>query len=138
VVEQLAALPSQPLQKDQWTLEAHHTHFVLTPGSQWGEEAVWISRVATVLAGTQPSVTVLVNGGEIAYQDAAHSVEQHRPVLIVEGSGGTADVLARAMRGSANSKRARQLAASGMLSSVQLKDGPAALIAAIRNLAHKE
>src|SRR5512136_1007905 len=26
VVERLAALPSQPVKKNQWTLEAHHTH----------------------------------------------------------------------------------------------------------------
>lgn len=138
VVEQLAAMPPHPVEKNQWTLEAHHTHFVLTPGLQWGDEAIWISRLATVLAGTQPSVTVLINGGEIAYHDAAHSVEQHRPVLIVEGSGGTADVLAKVLRGSASNKRARQLAASGTLSSVQIKSGPVALTAAIRNLLHQE
>lgn len=138
VVEQLAAMPSHHVEKNQWTLEAHHTHFVLTPGLKWGDEAIWISRLATVLADTQPSVTVLINGGDIAYHDAAYSVEQHRPVLIVEGSGGTADVLAKALRGSANNQRARQLAASGLLSSVQLKHGPAALSAAIRNLLHKE
>jgi hypothetical protein len=68
-------------------LEAHHTHFVLTPGSEWGDESIWISRLATALASTQPSVSVLINGGEIAYQDLAHSVEQLRPVIVIEGSG---------------------------------------------------
>ena len=138
VAEQLAALPSHPVMKSQSPLEAHHTHFVLTPGSEWGDEAVWISRLATVLAGAQPSATVLINGGEIAYQDAAYSVEQHRPVIVVEGSGRTADVLAAALREKAKDKQAKQLADSGMLSSVQLRDGPAALAAAIRNLVHKE
>jgi hypothetical protein len=138
LVEQLAALPSHPVEKNQWTLEAHHTHFVLTPGSQWGDESIWISRLATVLAGVWPSVTVLINGGDIAYHDATYSVEQHRPVIVIEGSGRTADVLAAALRGKVKDKRAKPLAVSGMLSSVQLKDGPAALAAAIRNRLRKE
>lgn len=136
--EQLAALPSQPVKKNQWTLEAHHTHFVLTPGSKWGDESVWISRLATVLAGTQPSVTVLINGGDIAYDDATHSVEGHRPVIVVEGSGRTADVLAAALRGKVKDRRAKPFAASGMLSSIQLQDGPAALAAAIQHRLQKE
>jgi hypothetical protein len=138
VAEQLAALPSQPVKKNQATLEAHHTHFVLTPGSKWGDESIWISRLATVLAGKQPSVSVLINGGEIAYQDVAHSIEQQRPVIVIEGSGRTADVLAMALHGKVKDKRAAQLAVSGILSNVQLKNGPAALAAAIRNLLRKE
>ena len=131
LVERLAALPSHPIEKNQWTLEAHHTHFVLTPGSQWGDESIWISRLATALAGARPSVSVLIHGGEIAYQDAAHSVEQHRPVIVVEGSGRTADVLAAALRGVVQDERAGQLVASGLLTSVRLADGPDALLAAL-------
>ena len=29
-------------------LEPNHTHFVLVPGSEWGEEAPWLARLATV------------------------------------------------------------------------------------------
>ncbi len=137
VVEQLAGLPLHSLKKDQWTLETHHTHFVLTPGSEWGDEAIWISRLATVLAGAQPSATVLINGGEIAYQDVAYSVEQHRPVIVIEGSGRTADVLAAALRGKVKDKRARQLVASSLLTSVRLADGPIALRAVLKRLLHR-
>jgi hypothetical protein len=138
VVEQLAALPSQHRQQDQWTLEAHHTHFVLTPGSHWGDEAIWISRLATVLAGARPSATVLINGGEIAYQDAAHSVEQHRPVIVIEGSGRTADVLGAALHGKVQDGRAGPLAISGLLTGIRLADGPDALRAAINGLLHSD
>ncbi len=134
VVERLAALPSRPVKKNQGALEAHHTHFVLTPGLEWGDEAIWISRLATVLASSQPSVSVLINGGEIAYQDATHSVEQHRPVIVIEGSGRTADVLATALHGKVKDKRAGELARSGLLTSVRLADGPNALRAAIDHL----
>ncbi len=138
VAERLAALPPQPVTGNQTALEAHHTHFVLTPGSEWGAESIWISRLATVLAGTQPAVSVLINGGEIAYQDVAHSIEHRHPVIVVEGSGRTAEILAAALHGKVTDPRAAQLAASGMLSKVQLKSGPAALAAAIRNLLRKE
>jgi hypothetical protein len=134
VVEQLAGLPLQPLLKDQWTLEAHHTHFVFTPGSHWGDESIWISRLATVLACSQPSVSVLINGGEIAYQDVAHSLEQRRTVIIIDGSGRTADVLAEALRGKVKDTRAGQLAASGLLTSVRLADGPNVLRAVLHRL----
>jgi hypothetical protein len=136
VVERLAGLPSQPMQQDQWMLEAHHTHFVLTPGAQWGDEAIWISRLATALAGARPSATVLINGGEIAYQDAAHSVEQNRPVIVVEGSGRTADVLAAVLHGKVQDRRAGQLALSGLLTGIRLADGPGALRTSLNRLLH--
>jgi hypothetical protein len=136
VVEQLAALPSRPLQNDQWMLEPHHTHFVFTPGSHWGEEAIWISRLATALDCAQPSVTVLINGGEIAYKDVAHSLEQQRPVIVIEGSGRTADVLATALHEKVKDKRAEPLVASGLLTSVRLADGPSALRIALNRLLH--
>jgi hypothetical protein len=47
-------------------LQKDHTHFILTPGSDWGDEAPWLSRLASVLAGDAPSLTLLINGGAIA------------------------------------------------------------------------
>ena len=134
VVEQLAALPSQPIKENQAALETHHTHFVVTPGAEWGDESIWISRLATVLAGTQPSVSVLINGGEIAYQDVTHSLEQQRPVIVIEGSGRTADVLAVALHGKVKDQRTDQLARSGLLTSVRLAEGPNALRVALNRL----
>jgi SLOG in TRPM, prokaryote len=92
-------------------LDAHHTHFVIVPGDNWGDEAPWIARAATVLAGTAPSITVLIGGGRIAYSDVHHSVEAGRRVLVVAGSGGTADALADAVAG----RRASPLIESGLI-----------------------
>lgn len=75
-------------------LEPHHTHFLLIPGDRWGDEVPWIAGVATLLAGGAPSATVLVNGGEIARQDVAHSLAAGRPVVVVAGTGRLADELA--------------------------------------------
>jgi hypothetical protein len=75
-------------------LEPHHTHFILVPGDQWGDEVPWIAGGAAVLAGSAPSATVLVNGGEIARQDVAHSLAAGRPVVVIAGTGRLADELA--------------------------------------------
>ena len=96
-------------------LEPRHTHFLLVPGARWGDESPWLARVAGVLAGGAPSVTVLVNGGEVAFQDVAHSIDAGRPVVVAAGTGRTADTLAAALRGRAADPRAARLAASGLL-----------------------
>lgn len=106
---------------DTALLESHHTHFVLVPGSQWGDESPWLSRVAGTLAQGAPSVTVLVNGGKTAWQDVLQSVKARRPVIVVGGSGRTADLLAGALRGEIADERARELSASGLLRAVDLK-----------------
>jgi hypothetical protein len=106
----------------RWPLDAHHPHFVLVPGAAWGDEAPWIARVGTVLAGGWPSVTVLVNGGEISYTDVACSLRVGRPVLAVAGSGRAADQLASAARGGPADEDAVRLAASGLVEVVDADD----------------
>ncbi len=107
-------------------LEPNHTDFVVVPGEQWGAEAPWIAQTATVLAGTAGSITVLVNGGQIGYSDVQHSVEAGRPVVVISGSGGTADVFAAALAGASADERAAALVKSGLISSVPM-DEPAVL-----------
>jgi hypothetical protein len=106
----------------RWPLDAHHTHFVLVPGASWGDEAPWIARVGTELAGGWPSITVLVNGGDISYTDVACSLHAGRPVLAVAGSGRAADHLASAARGDPADEDAMRLAASGLVEVVDADD----------------
>jgi hypothetical protein len=87
-------LPGRPAPPDGAALEPHHSHFLIVPGDEWGAEAPWISDTATILACSSPSVTVLVNGGQIAYDDVARSVQAGRRVVVVAGSGRTADAIA--------------------------------------------
>jgi hypothetical protein len=105
---------------DKALLEPHHSHFVLVPGALWGDEAPWIARVASTLSANAPSVTVLVNGGRIAWQDVSSSVRAGRPVVVIAGSGRTADELAAAIRGEVISDRAHELVNSGLLQAVDL------------------
>lgn len=123
----LATLPNQPPPaEDACALEPHHSHFVLVPGSQWGDESAWIAQIPSVLSGGLPSVTVLINGGEITWKDAAESVEAQRPIVAIAGSGRTADILVAALHGTVTDERASALVDSGLLQAVDL-DNPKAL-----------
>ncbi|GAA4673637.1 hypothetical protein GCM10023215_01420 [Pseudonocardia yuanmonensis] len=90
--------------------EPHHTHLLLVPGSSWGDEAPWLAMVADVLAGGRPSATLLVNGGEIAYADVERSLERQRPVIVLSGTGRTADAIADALAGRPADPRADRIA----------------------------
>ena len=137
VVDALADRPGRPsADPSAAPLEHHHTHFVLVDGARWGEEAPWVAAVAHELAGGAPSVTVLVGGGDIAWDDVGESVAAGRPVIAVAGSGRTADAIAAAARGDAAcGERARALARGGLLEAVDLADRAAFAAAVDRALA---
>jgi hypothetical protein len=85
-------------QVDRAPLEPNHSHLCWCQVAR-GDESPWLARMATALAGGLPSVTVLINGGAIALQDVAHSLAAGRPVLVIAGSGRTADRIAAALKG---------------------------------------
>lgn len=97
-VKNLVNWPGEPNERpaghDRYPLEAYHSHFILVPGQNWGDEAKPLANVGTVIAGKNPSVTILLNGGNIAKQDIAHSLEANRPVFVLSGTGRYADELA--------------------------------------------
>lgn len=72
-------------------LDPNHTHFLLIPGSDWGDESAWISKIATVVAGERKSITVLVNGGKISRSDVEYSLMAKRPTFVMRGTGRLAD-----------------------------------------------
>jgi len=119
---ELANFPENPydLAPDSATLEANHTHFLFVPGAAWGDESPWIAKVASVLAEEEPSIAILANGGEISWTDAQQNVEANRPVIVVEGSGRTADILAQALQGQIIDDRAQGLLDSKLLQSIEM------------------
>jgi hypothetical protein len=134
-VEKTVMLPGDGAEPgDRAPLEANHSHFVLVPGSSWGDESPWIARVATEIAGNAPSATILINGGEIAFQDVAHSLEAGRPVLVVAGTGRTADKIAAAVNGDRTDEQAARLADSRLVGAVSWTEDPAAVRAALEEL----
>ena len=78
-------------------LDTNHTHFILTPGNEWGDESPWLANIPTHLTKEGRSVAVLINGGNISRdQDVPNNMNAGRTVLVIEGTGRAADEFAAA------------------------------------------
>jgi hypothetical protein len=126
-------LPGEPAPPDAAPLEPHHSAVILVPGGTWGDESPWLSRVATAIADGRPSLTLAINGGQITYDDLDHSLQAGRPVVVIAGTGRTADAIAAAAEGDASQPRAASIAASPDTVIVPLTDPPA-LYAAVESI----
>ena len=126
VAEGTVDWPGSPRRSNAAELDPAHSHVVVVPGDEWGDEAPWLSEIAGVLAGEAPSVTVLANGGPVAYDDVRHSLAAGRPVLVLADTGRTAADIAAARSGSDADPRSIEVAGSSLVTIV--RDDPAALI----------
>jgi hypothetical protein len=81
--------------KKHWQLEPHYSHFILVPGSKFGDESPWIVDAATILSKGHHAVTVLINGGEVSRKDIGLSLEHGRSVIVLSRTGRLADEIAR-------------------------------------------
>lgn len=79
----------------RWPLASHYSHFILVPGHEFGDESSWILDAATILAAGHPSVTILINGGEVSRKDIELSLEIGRPVIVLSRTGRLADQISR-------------------------------------------
>lgn len=100
-LEDLVAWPDGPRStkflwwgKKRWQLAPHYSHFMLVPGSQFGDESPWITNAATILSNGQKSVTILINGGDVSRKDIELSLQNSRGVIALSGTGRLADELA--------------------------------------------
>ena len=100
--EELVTWPGSPRStkflwwgKQRWQLEHHHSHFILVPGSQFGDEFPWIVDTASLLSKDHRSVTILISGGEVSRKDIQLSLDNGRPVIVLSRTGRLADELAR-------------------------------------------
>jgi len=75
-------------------LDSNHSHFVLIEGNNWGDETNMLFKLADELGKNIPVVTILVNGGEIAKQEAWYSTQRGWPLIVLKGSGRTAEAIA--------------------------------------------
>ncbi len=124
----------QPARDDPAPLEPNHSHFLLVPGSNWGDESPWLAQLASQLSPGKPSLTIVINGGEITWQDISQSIKLGRPVLVIAGSGRTADQIAAALAGKDADQRAKDLILCGQVNSIDLNNGGAALAKAITEM----
>jgi hypothetical protein len=101
-LEELVTWPGGPhnanflwMGKKRWQLEPHYSHFILVPGSDFGDESPWIVEAATILSKGHRSVTILINGDEVSRKDVELSLEKERPVIALSRTGRLADELSR-------------------------------------------
>jgi len=80
--------------KKRWELAEHYTHFILVPGSEFGDESPWIVETATLLSKGHRSATILINGGNVSRKDIELSVKSGRQVIAMGGTGRLANDLA--------------------------------------------
>lgn len=118
------ALPGKPAAGHTAALEPRHSGVVLVPGDSWGAESPWLADVATELAAGQPSLTLVIDGGTVTYDDVENSLARRRPVLVLAGSGRTADAVAGATMaaGEAQDARAGRIAASPLIRVARFSD----------------
>jgi hypothetical protein len=110
VVDSLGATAGRATASDAAPLDPRHTHFVLVPGERWGDEAAYMAGFAGAVADGAASVTVVANGGDVAWDDVRFSIAQGRVIVVLAESGRTADELAQA-----KTPRARELHETGLL-----------------------
>lgn len=118
VVQDKAITPgtTHAVDEDAADLEPHHTHFLLVPGQQWGDESAWIAQAAALLSSENASATIVINGGEITLkQDIPNSLKHQRPVLVLAGTGRTADRVAAVATGQTSDAEVQPLIDSGLV-----------------------
>ena len=93
-------LPTEPRDgdADRQALTPGLTHLLLTPGAGWGSELRIKIELAQTLADGKPVMMVVIGGGAGTATEVLHAVRRCWPVLVVKGSGGAADALARQWR----------------------------------------
>jgi hypothetical protein len=71
----------------------HHSAILGVPGSWFGDETAWLFKAADHLGGGSAH-TIVVNGGQLTFDEAQQRLAAGHSVIAVEGSGRAADDLA--------------------------------------------
>ena len=130
----LVGVAARDIEQVETMLEPNHTHFILCPGQNWGDESEWIAAAASALSGSLPSVAILINGGKITWEDARLNIKYNRQVIIAEGTGRTADVIATTSTGHLFDRQAIALLRTGMLHIANFYKEPEKFIARLNDL----
>ena len=79
---------------DNGPLDPNHSHFVLVETNEWGGETETMYALAATVSQHCPSLAILVNGGAIGKNEIIANVRQHRPIIVIQGTGRLADEVA--------------------------------------------
>ncbi|MEL6310120.1 MAG: hypothetical protein AAFN11_12925 [Chloroflexota bacterium] len=96
------SFPQHENKNGEAELQDGHSHFVLVESDEWGGESEMIVGLTKAIAqGATPMVGVLINGGKIAEREvylASATGENRMPLIIIDGSGRTADNISTAFK----------------------------------------
>ncbi len=126
--------PSDGGGRDRVPLEPAHSHHVLVDGLRWGDETPVMLRLVAALDRYGPTVALLAGGGAVSAREVLGHVQAGRPVVVLAGSGRLADDIVAARRGAVDNGVVAALAASPLVTVIELADGPAAVVSALRLL----
>jgi hypothetical protein len=111
-------------------LNPGHSHFVLTAGDEFGDESDMITQLTYALSGSgkMPALGILINGGKIAREEVYARTTSDTvsfPLIVIEGTGRFADILARAFyAGHAEERDLQTIISKGHLEMVSVNAGP--------------
>lgn len=88
----------------QAALEPNHSHFILAEAADWGGETGLLIEVAASLACGRV-IMVVAGGGKTARAEVLAAVRQGWKVFVIAGTGGVAQMIARARRSCPGRKR---------------------------------
>jgi hypothetical protein len=125
------ALPGSLPDANRVAIEPNHTHLIVVPGSRWGDESPWISKIALSISGARGAVAVVVGGGDVSMEDVREAVNVGIRVIAIADSGRTASLLASAADGSTKDSLPRTLVETGLVSAINGIEDPASATEAI-------
>lgn len=99
--------PAEGSIENSTPLDPDHSHFVLVESKEWGGETEMMFKLAGSLAGKNPVVAILADGGDISRKEVLLNVRQHWPIIFIEGTGGLADDIARILKEKINVKESQ-------------------------------
>ncbi len=124
-----------------YDLDPHHSHFVLTPAGDWGDETDTLVQLAHALSGGGKcrSLGLIINGGAVVRQEVYRLTISERlraPLVVLEGSGRFADALAAARHApdQVEDREIQEIIQRGELRFVSVDKGPKALQAVLGEL----
>ena len=80
--------------KKRSMLAPNYSHFILVPGSEFEDAMPWMIAAAAQFSKGHPSVTILVNGGNVFRKNVELNIENGHPVIALGGTGHLANDLA--------------------------------------------
>lgn len=97
-------------EEDAVPLDPNHTHFLLSQGTNWGDEVDTKYELASELGKYVPVVSIFAGHSSSSSKELLQIVKQHWPIMVIEGSCALADQIAAIVRSrESNSEDAAKL-----------------------------